>query len=56
VAEIAEAPGRAPHMVWRCFAGLEKKGAEVSVQGVVRQVGPNKEGAKGNFTIHRVAG
>jgi hypothetical protein len=38
------------------FAGLKKKGIAVAVLERVRQVGPNKEGAKGSFTIYRVAG
>ena len=37
------------------FAGLKKKGIEVSVLERVRQVGPNKAGAKGSYTVYRVA-
>ena len=37
------------------FAGLKKKGIDVAVLERVRQVGPNKEGAKGSFTIYRIA-
>jgi hypothetical protein len=37
------------------LAGLEKRGIEVSVLERVRQVGPNKAGAKGSYTVYRVA-
>lgn len=57
VAQIAEATGWAPHTVRGFFAGLKKRqGIEVSVLERVRQVGPGKEGAKGSFTIYRIAG
>jgi hypothetical protein len=36
------------------FAGLKEKGVEVAVLERVRQVGPNKEGAKGSYTVCRV--
>lgn len=56
VAQIAEATGWAPHTVRGFFAGLKKKGIEVAVLERVRRVGPNKEGAKGSYTVYRVAG
>lgn len=38
------------------FAGLKKRqGIAVEVLERVRQVGPNREGAKGSFTIYRIA-
>ncbi|MDI3306256.1 MAG: DUF3489 domain-containing protein [Acetobacteraceae bacterium] len=53
VAQIAEATGWAPHTVRGFFAGLKKRqGIAVEVLERVRQVGPNKEGAKGSFTIY----
>ncbi len=55
VAQIAEATGWAPHTVRGFFAGLKKKGHAVEVLERVRQVGPNKEGARGSFTLYRVA-
>jgi hypothetical protein len=55
VAQIAEATGWATHTVRGFFAGLKKKGVAVAVLERVRQVGPNKEGAKGSFTIYRIA-
>ena len=52
VAQIAEATGWAAHTVRGFFAGLKKKGHEVAVLERVRMVGPNKEGAKGSFTVY----
>ncbi|MBX6376781.1 MAG: DUF3489 domain-containing protein [Acetobacteraceae bacterium] len=57
VAQIAEATGWAPHTVRGFFAGLKKRqGIAVEVLERVRQVGPNKEGARGSYTIYRVPG
>jgi hypothetical protein len=57
VAQIAETTGWAPHTVRGFFAGLKKRqGIEVQVLERVRQVGPNKEGAKGSFTIYHISG
>ncbi|UPY35064.1 DUF3489 domain-containing protein [Sediminicoccus sp. KRV36] len=55
VAQIAEATGWAQHTVRGFFAGLKKKGHAVEVMERVRQVGPNKEGARGSFTVYRIA-
>ena len=55
VAQIAEATGWAAHTVRGFFAGLKKKGYEVQVLERVRMVGPNKEGAKGSYTIYSLA-
>jgi predicted ArsR family transcriptional regulator len=52
---IAEAMGWAPHTVRGFLAGLSKKGVTVEVLERVRQVGPNKAGAKGSYTVYRVA-
>ena len=38
------------------FAGLKKKGVAVAVLERVRQVGPNKAGAKGSYSIYRHRG
>jgi hypothetical protein len=55
VAQIAEATGWAAHTVRGFFAGLKKRqGIEVQVLERVRQVGPNKEGAKGSYTIYHL--
>jgi len=57
VAQIAEATGWAPHTVRGFFAGLKKRqGIAVAVLERVRQVGPNKEGARGSYTVYRIAG
>lgn len=54
VAQIAEATGWQAHTVRGFFAGLKKHGIEVSVLERVRQVGPNKTGAKGSYTVYRI--
>jgi hypothetical protein len=55
IAQIVEATGWQQHTVRGFFAGLKKRqGIEVKVLERIRQVGPNKEGAKGSFTIYRV--
>jgi hypothetical protein len=54
VAQIADATGWAQHTVRGFFAGLKKKGHAVEVLERVRQVGPNKEGALGSFSIYRI--
>jgi hypothetical protein len=56
VAQIAEATGWAAHTVRGFFAGLKKRGVAVAVLERVRQVGPNKAGAKDSFTIYHVTG
>lgn len=55
VAQIAETTGWASHTVRGFLAGLKKKGIQVATLERVRMVGPNKEGAKGSFTIYHVA-
>ncbi|WP_372623393.1 DUF3489 domain-containing protein [Falsiroseomonas sp.] len=56
IAQICEATGWQQHTVRGFFAGLKKRqGITVEVLERVRQVGPNKEGAKGSFSIYRIA-
>jgi hypothetical protein len=55
VAQIADATGWAQHTVRGFFAGLKKKGHAVEVRERIRQVGPNKTGAKGSFTVYALA-
>ncbi len=55
VAQIAEATGWAQHTVRGFFAGLKKKGHAVEVKSRERMVGPNKTGAKGSYSIYRIA-
>jgi hypothetical protein len=52
---IAEATGWAPHTVRGFLAGLARKGITVEVLERVRQVGPNKTGAKGSYSVYHVA-
>uniref|UniRef100_UPI0011847083 DUF3489 domain-containing protein n=1 Tax=Elioraea rosea TaxID=2492390 RepID=UPI0011847083 len=56
IAQIIEATGWAPHTVRGYLAGLKKRGIGVEVLERVRQVGPNKQGAKGSYSIYRIAG
>ena len=55
VAQIAEVTNWANHTVRGFFAGLKRRSIEVTVLERVRQVGPNKQGAKGSYSIYRVA-
>ena len=56
VAQIAEATGWANHTVRGFFAGLKKRqGITVEVLERVRQVGRNKTGARGSYTVYRIA-
>jgi hypothetical protein len=55
VAQIAEAMNWAPHTVRGFFAGLKKKGMNLEVLERVRQVGPNKVGAKGTAIAYEIA-
>ena len=53
---VAEATGWAQHTVRGFFAGLKKRqGITVEIAERIRQVGPNKQGAKGSYTVYRVA-
>ena len=55
IAQICEATGWQGHTVRGFFAGLKKRqGIEVQVLERVRQVGPNKEGARGSYTIYHL--
>jgi hypothetical protein len=56
VAQVAGATGWAQHTVRGFFAGLKKKGIEVTVLERVRQVEQNKQGAKGSYSVYVVAG
>jgi hypothetical protein len=56
IAQICEATGWQGHTVRSFFAGLKKRqGIEVKVLERIRQVGPNKEGARGSYSIYRIA-
>jgi len=51
-----EATNWQSHAVRGFLAGLKKKGIQVDALDRVRQVGPNKEGAKGSYSIYRIIG
>jgi hypothetical protein len=55
IVQVAEATGWASNTVRGFFAGLKKCGTEVTVLERVRQVGPAKQGAKGSYSIYRIA-
>jgi hypothetical protein len=55
IAQICEATGWQGHTIRGFFAGLKKRqGIEVQVLERVRQVGPNKEGARGSYTVYHL--
>jgi predicted ArsR family transcriptional regulator len=53
--QIVAATGWAPHTVRGFLAALKKRGVAVLVHERVRQVGPSKAGAKGSYSIYRIA-
>ncbi|NBQ16352.1 MAG: DUF3489 domain-containing protein [Proteobacteria bacterium] len=55
VAQIADATAWNSNTVRGFLAGLKKKGYAVEVRDRIRQVGPNKTGAKGSFTVYALA-
>lgn len=56
IAQICEATGWQPHTVRGFFAGLKKRqGIAVTAVERIRQVGPGKEGAKGSYSVYRIA-
>jgi hypothetical protein len=57
IAQIMEATGWQQHTVRGFFAGLKRRqGIEVQVLERIRQVGLNKEGARGSYSIYKVMG
>jgi hypothetical protein len=55
IAEIIDATGWQPHTVRGFLTGLKRRGVTVEVLERVRQVGPNNQGAKGSYSIYRIA-
>jgi hypothetical protein len=54
-AQICEVTGWQQHTVRGFFAGPKKRqGIEVQALERVRQVGPNKEGARGSYTVYHL--
>ena len=57
IAQICEATGWQQHTVRGFFVGLKKRqGITVVAAERIRQVGPNKEGARGSYTIYKIEG
>ena len=56
IAQICEATEWQQHSARGFLAALKKKGITIEVMERVRQVGPRKEGARGSYTVYRVAG
>ena len=56
VAQVGEATGWGKDTVRGFFAGLKKRGITVEVAERIRQVGPNRAGSRGSYTVYRVAG
>jgi hypothetical protein len=54
IAQIIEATGWQQHTVRGFLAGLKKKGIKVETLERVRMVGPNKEGAKGSYSVYAI--
>jgi hypothetical protein len=55
IAQIIDATAWLPHTVRGFLAGLKRKGVTVEVLERVRQVGPDKQGARGSYSIYRIA-
>ncbi|MCQ4159198.1 DUF3489 domain-containing protein [Roseomonas sp. GC11] len=56
IAQICEATGWQQHTVRGFFAGLKRRqGLTVIAAERIRQVGPNKDGAKGSYSVYRIA-
>ena len=54
IAQVMEATGWQPHTVRGFLAGLKRR-ITVEVLERVRQVGPDRQGAKGSYSIYRIA-
>ncbi|WP_188971781.1 DUF3489 domain-containing protein [Neoroseomonas lacus] len=55
IAQIIHATGWQQHTVRGFLAGLKRHGVTIEVLERVHQVGPNKQGAKGSYSIYRIA-
>ena len=54
IAQIMETTAWASHTCRGFLAGLKKKGIKIDTLEKVRMVGPNKEGAKGSYSIYAI--
>ncbi len=54
IAQIMETTSWANHTCRGFLAGLKKKGIKVETLEKVRMVGPNKEGAKGSYSVYAI--
>ena len=54
IAQIMETTSWAGHTCRGFLAGLKKKGIKVEILEKVRTVGPNKEGAKGSYSVYAI--
>ena len=55
ITQVMEATGWQPHTVRGFLAGLKRRAITIEVLERVRQVGPDKQGAKGSYSIYRIA-
>lgn len=55
IAEIMDVTGWQQHTVRDFLAGPKRRGITVEVLERVRQIGPNTQGAKGSYSIYRIA-
>ncbi|MBR0670565.1 DUF3489 domain-containing protein [Neoroseomonas soli] len=55
IAQVIDTTGWQQHTVRGFLAGLKREGIAVYVLERVREVGPNKQGAKGSYSIYRIA-
>ena len=56
IAQITETTGWQQHTVRGFIAGLKKKGIKIDTLERVRMIGPNKEGAKGAYSVYAITG
>jgi hypothetical protein len=54
VVQVIEATGWQPHTVRGFFAGLKNRGLDLQVLERIRQVSPDKQGAKGSYSVYRI--
>jgi len=55
IAQIMETTAWASHTCRGFLAGLKKKGIKIDTLERVRMVGPNRDGAKGSYTVYQIA-